>query len=190
MRLATFFNGGWFGPNTLGPWPDGLLSPAYLTEPDLQTTSNGGITWATVAHTSDYLTALNGHQIATSGWNPTLATAVFRLSSPVSGINGIRLIGSEGGIGSRGFLGVFELVVLRVVPVTMINPIIIDEPRRQFCFQFDSQAGVTYAIQGNQSLSPTNWQTMAVITGDGTRKTVMLNVGRLAKTAFYRVVAQ
>ena len=190
VDFATFADGGWFGPNNLCPDPSGILSPAYLTQPDLQTTTDGGITWVTVAHTSDYLTALNGHQVSASGSNPTLATAVFRLNSPASEINGIRLVGSEGGIGSRGFLGVFELAVLRVVPATMINPIIVDEPRLQFCFEFDSQAGVTYAVQRSLSLSSANWQTVATITGDGTRKFVSQNVGRLAELVMYRVVTQ
>ena len=35
----------------------------------------------------------------------------FNLTTPVTGVNGVRLIGTEGGTASGGFLGVFELGV-------------------------------------------------------------------------------
>src|SRR5690606_28401288 len=69
-----------------------------------------GVTWATAAHTSDYLTALDGHGIGGGGNpNPSRATAVFTLTPPQTGITGIRVIGDAGGLSSGGFLGVFEL---------------------------------------------------------------------------------
>src|SRR5690606_3818511 len=41
----------------------------------------------------------------------TVATSVFTLDAPVTGITGIRIIGSEGGTSSAGFIGVFEIVL-------------------------------------------------------------------------------
>jgi len=87
----------------------------YLIEPEIQVSMNGGTTWSTVAHSSDYLTALDAHAIGGGGNpNPTSVTAVFTLTTPISGITGIRIIGANGGnAGSdpNGFIGVFELEV-------------------------------------------------------------------------------
>lgn len=110
---ATFLvfvsEGGWFGPN--GVAPDGgetLSAPDYLAEPLVQVTTNGGRTWTTVPHSSTYLSALNGQPV--TGVVPS-ATVIFALETPIAGIDGIRLIGNEGGRGSNGFLGLYELVV-------------------------------------------------------------------------------
>jgi hypothetical protein len=112
LTMATFFDGGWFGPNNSGPGAGGILTPAYLTEPDVQISTDGGGTWTTVPHTSDYLTVFNGHGIGGGGNpNPSSKTAVFTLSTPAQNITGVRLIGSEGGTASGGFIGAFELVV-------------------------------------------------------------------------------
>jgi len=44
------------------------------------------------------MTALDGHGIGdTGGVNPTSATAVFTLNPPATGINGVRIIGEDGG---------------------------------------------------------------------------------------------
>jgi hypothetical protein len=53
LTMATFFDGGWFGPNSSrARAPAGFLSsPTYLTAPVVQVTTDGGTTWATVAHT-------------------------------------------------------------------------------------------------------------------------------------------
>ncbi len=195
LDLATFGDGGWFGPNYLSPGPAGLLAPAYLIEPDVQITTDGGVTWTTVPHTSDYLTALNGHRIATSGWNPTLATAVFQLNPTVSGIKGIRLVGTEGGIASGGFLGVFELGALTKVPVKLLNPkpVKIGRPPDWIPglqFQFDSQAGITYEIQRNTGFAPHQWTTVGTTQQiEVGRLTVVAPVGAAA-TAFFRVITR
>ncbi len=112
LTLATFFDGGWFGPNNKGPGAGGKLNPTYLTEPNIQVTVDGGVTWTNVARTSDYLTVFNGHGIGGgANPNPTSATATFILNPPIANVNGVRIIGSEGGTASRGFIGVFELKV-------------------------------------------------------------------------------
>jgi hypothetical protein len=112
LTLATFFDGGWFGPNNRGPGDGRPLTPTFLTEPSVQVTTNGGSTWDEVGHASDYLTALNGHGIGGgTNPNPSTVTATFTLTDPKAGINGIRIIGSEGGTASGGFLGVWELAV-------------------------------------------------------------------------------
>jgi hypothetical protein len=112
LTLATFFDGGWFGPNNKGPGAGRALNATYLAEPKIQVTTDGGANWTEVDHTSDYLTALNGHLIGGGAVpNPSSVSATFTLSQAATGINGIRLIGSEGGTASGGFLGVFELGV-------------------------------------------------------------------------------
>ncbi len=110
LRLATFGDGGWFGVNNMAPAAGGPLTPAQLVEPRVEVTTDGGATWTTAAHSSDYLTVADGHLIGGGGQpNPTALTSIFTLDTPTAGINGIRIIGTEGGTASAGFLGVFEL---------------------------------------------------------------------------------
>ncbi|RYD30419.1 MAG: hypothetical protein EOP86_20000, partial [Verrucomicrobiaceae bacterium] len=116
LTMATFVDGGWFGTNGIDPGGGGPLTatgdPVYLVEPTVQVTTNGGISWTTTPHTSDYLTAFEGHLIGGGGVpNPSSRTASFKLTTPQAGINGIRIIGQEGGTASAGFIGVFELTV-------------------------------------------------------------------------------
>ncbi len=117
LTMATFYDGGWFGPNGIGPGAGGALtvSGGYLIEPTVQTTADGGVTWTTRAHTSNYLTAFEGHLIGVG--QPTSQTATFTLTTPQANINGIRIIGQEGGQASGGFIGVFELKVKDVSSV-------------------------------------------------------------------------
>ena len=123
LTMATFYDGGWFGPNGVGPGAGGALtvSGGYLIEPTVQTTADGGVTWTTRAHTSNYLTAFEGHLIGGPSGQPTSQTATFTLTTPQANINGIRIIGQEGGQASGGFIGVFELKVQDVssVPVCL-----------------------------------------------------------------------
>ena len=115
ITLATFGDGGWFGLSGWNPGAGTALIAADLIEPTIQITTDGGVTWTTVAHTSDYLTVMEGHGIGGGGNpNPTSATSEFTLNEPVSGITGIRIIGENGGLAgpdATGFLGVFELEV-------------------------------------------------------------------------------
>lgn len=112
MTFATFLDGGWFGPNNKGPGAGQPLTAAYLKEPDIQVSTDGGNTWKVVPHTSDYLTVMNGHVIGGgTNVNPSSVKATFTLAQPATGITGIRIIGSEGGTASGGFVGVFELAV-------------------------------------------------------------------------------
>lgn len=196
LDLATFVDGGWFGPNGMCPGADRLLSAAYLTEPDVQVSTNGGVTWTTVNHTSDYFTSLNGHQISTSGGNPTLATAIFRLTKAVSGINGIRLVGSEGGVASGGFLGVFELEVLTKIPVRLFNPKVVKmqglPPTPGLQFEFEPQAGLTYEIQVTRGFNPARWTTV-VTTQSVERSTTPIIIAEPVSgraPTFFRVVAR
>ncbi len=110
LTLATFSDGGWFGPAGVDPGAGGVLTaPTYLTEPTVQTTADGE-TWETVAHTSDYLTVMEDHGIGGGGNpNPTSKTATFTFPTPLEGLVGVRIIGDGGGLASGGFLGVFEL---------------------------------------------------------------------------------
>src|SRR6185369_18071476 len=82
----------------------------------VQVSTNGGTTWTTVPSTSDYLTALNGHLLPPAFSAPTSATATFQLTPPLTNINGIRIIGTNGGpADGNGFIGVFELAVEGIV---------------------------------------------------------------------------
>jgi len=117
LNMAAFFDGGWFGPNGQGPGASGTLTAAHLAAPTVQVTSDGGAIWETVANTNDYVARLSSTRLPVAFGPPTAApTATFQLVSPLTGINGIRLIGTEGGQASGGFIGVFELGVDAVVP--------------------------------------------------------------------------
>jgi hypothetical protein len=188
LSLAIFYDGGWFGMNNVGPGAGGMLSAAlHLVEPTVQVTTNGGGSWMTVAHTSDYLQALEGQQLPlVVGGPPTHATAHFQLNDPQPGINGLRIIGSEGGTASGGFLGVFELAVhtSRPEPVKLIN---VTVANGQLQFEFDSQPAVTHAVQF-KALDAPNWQTLTTVLGDGSRKQVVDSL--TGSQCIYRVTSQ
>jgi len=191
LTMATFFDGGWFGVNNLGPGGSGFLTANdYLIEPTVQTSTDGGTTWTTVACTSDYITVVGAHQLPVDWGAPTSVKANFTLTTPATGINGIRIIGSEGGTASGGFLGVFELAVQATAsaepePATLLLPAAVGG---QFQFQFDSQSGTTYVVQYKNSLADVAWQTLSTISGDGARKTVTDPVG--TTTRFYRISSE
>jgi hypothetical protein len=189
LDLATFFDGGWFGVNNTGPGSGGVLTTNdYLREPSVQVSANGGSTWNNAAFTSDYLTALQGHPLPAIDFGPpTLATAHFQLTPPQTGINAIRIIGSEGGTATAGFLGVFELEVFASGP----RPVLLLNPRAaagQFRFEFDTLGGSAYLVQWKNTLSDAIWQTLTTITGDGTRKQVTDSLSQAQR--FYRVQSQ
>ena len=121
MSMALFQDGGWFGVNGATPGAGNALAPGiHLVQPAVQTTTDGGTTWATVGVTSNYLGVLNGVQIGGGGNpNPTVANVNFTLNTPLTGINGIRVIGTEGGNAGQdnnGFIGISEFTV-DTVPV-------------------------------------------------------------------------
>jgi hypothetical protein len=119
LTMATFVDGGWFGPCDTGPGSGGSLAWQqyagweYLTAPKVQTTTDGGNTWTTVPSKTDYYVAFNTHTIGGGkNSNPDFCTATFILPTPVTGINGIRILGYSGGTaGNGGFIGVSELVI-------------------------------------------------------------------------------
>jgi len=188
LHLATFFDGGWFGVNNLGPGSGGFLSTnLHLEQPRVQA-SGDGITWTNVTFTSDYPIALEGHPLPAMDFGaPTLATAHFQLTPPLTNISGIRVIGTEGGTASGGFLGVFELGVFTgdARRVTLLNPRML---AGQFSFEFDSQPGVGHVVQFKNALSDATWQTLRIVAGDGTRKQVGDTSG--GPQRLYRVLSQ
>jgi hypothetical protein len=111
LQTASFFDGGWFGPNISEPGASGTLNSSYLIAPVVQITLDGGATWSTVPSTSNYVTAMTGVTLPVAFGPPVFASTSFTLTTPVTGINGIRLIGSEGGSASGGFMGLTELGV-------------------------------------------------------------------------------
>ncbi|HRZ56875.1 MAG TPA: hypothetical protein P5525_15625 [Candidatus Paceibacterota bacterium] len=189
LSLAVFFDGGWFGPNNVGPGSGGVLSPNYLLEPAVQVSTDHGATWTTVAHTSDYLTGLDGHPLPAVDFGaPTTAQATFTLTEPRSNINGIRLLGSEGGTASLGFLGVFELSVEVERPAAGVTIVSVAKTGGQFRFEFDTQAGANYVVEFRDSIATGAWQKLTTVAGDGTRKQVTDAAG--ATQRFYRVATQ
>ncbi len=183
LTLATFTDGGWFGPPGVDPGPGGVLAgDTYLTEPTIQVTADG-VTWTTAAHTSDYLTVFEGHGIGGgANPNPTRATAHFNLTPPQTGIVGLRIIGNAGGASSGGFLGVFELEATGPPPVGMdsdgdgqsdaaeaiagTDP---NDPKsvfralsattagNQFTIEWSSVPGKTYQVQVSPLLTAGGW---------------------------------
>lgn len=98
-----FGDGGWFGVsnNTL-PLPAGNLAP-----PKVQATSDFGKTWFDVNATNDYF-----EQIAGSGTTVASAPVTFTFDSPLSGVNGFRVLGDGGGTADgNGFIGVTEFAI-------------------------------------------------------------------------------
>jgi len=107
-----FVDGGWFGNAGIGP--DGIsgdqggtLTAGALVVPTLQYTTDGGVTWITdSAVSNNYVTQMTG-AVANSGAPTNPST--FTLTTPLSGIDGIRLIGPSGGTSS--FIGADEIEV-------------------------------------------------------------------------------
>jgi hypothetical protein len=192
LGLATFFDGGWFGVNNAGPGSGGSLSKAeHLVEPSVQVTRDGGTNWTSVEHTSDYLTAVDGHPLPAVDFGaPTLAAATFQLTQPQTGIDGIRIIGTEGGTASGGFLGVFELSVHIQKPAvtTQVKLLNAAKSNGQFRFEFDSKTGATHVVQYRTAMPTGSWQTLTTLTGDGSRKQITDSMGEPAR--FYRVTGQ
>lgn len=108
---AVYFDGGWFGPNNSGPGASSTVTAPFLLEPIIQVTVDGGFTWTNVAATSDYVATMTGTPTPVAFGPPSMRTSTFTLTTPVTGINGIRFIGSEGGTASGGFLAVTEIGV-------------------------------------------------------------------------------
>lgn len=189
LSLAVFFDGGWFGVNGISPGSGGTLSASeHLVEPLVEVTTNKGTNWSAISCTSDYMQAMDGHPLPAADFgDPTLGKSTFVLTEPQAGINGIRLVGTEGGTASGGFLGVFELAVHTGAPVTigLINAAIVNN---KIQFEFDSVSGKSHVIQYTASLSTPNWQTLNTVAGDGTRKQATDNLSEAQR--FYRVMTQ
>jgi hypothetical protein len=114
VRLACFSDGGWFGPNVATPGSgQPLVNPTHLTAPMVQITTDGGVTWSITPSKSTYLAQLTGFRIGGSGQpNPNPRSFTINFPSPLTGINGIRVIGLNGGpADGNGFLGVFDFAV-------------------------------------------------------------------------------
>jgi len=114
FTIACFSDGGWFGPPGATPGPGNPLSSAlHLVEPRVQVTTDGGATWTEAGMISGYLTELDGHPIGGGAIaDPNPRSFTVSLATPASGINGVRLIGPNGGPGDgNGYLGIFELAV-------------------------------------------------------------------------------
>jgi hypothetical protein len=107
-------DGGWWGPYS-GPPTSSPLAASDLTSPQVQTTTNGGITWSNVASaTTDYVAKYTGIPRGTGFPNATAGPFATLTFAEQNGIDGIRLI--QNGAGNvdagPGFIGVTELEVI------------------------------------------------------------------------------
>jgi hypothetical protein len=192
LSLAIFFDGGWFGVNGVGPGSGGNLSSGIdLVEPVVQVTSDHGGTWATVGHASDYLSVFDGQPLPAVDFGlPTLGTATFELTDAAGAIDGLRIIGTEGGTaGVNGFLGVFELAVHATGgagPAAVVLQNVRTESG-QFLFDFESVQDATHVVQFSTSTQGA-WQELTTIIGDGTVKTVTDDATR--GQCFYKVITE
>jgi hypothetical protein len=171
--FALFSNGGWFGTDNLDPGAGGLLTADYLSEPLVEVTADHGQTWTAVPHTSDYLEMLLDAGIGGGSFpNPNRAVASFTLAEAARNIDGIRLVGSNGGSALGGFLGIWDLAVNVEASAVIAAPRLLElaYANGQFRFRFDSQAGATHVVEYKDRLSDAQWQTGQSIAGDGTRK--------------------
>jgi hypothetical protein len=113
-----FSDGGWFGTAGTGPLGGGsTLTSANLIVPTLQYTTDGGATWTNDALVANnYVAAFTG---APAGGGAPTNPAIFTLTTPLTNIDGIRLIGEMGGTAGfapGGFLGADEIEVNASVP--------------------------------------------------------------------------
>jgi hypothetical protein len=128
-----------------------------------------------VAHTSNYLEEFDGHPLpAVNFADPTRATATFEFAETQNDINGVRIVGSEGGQASDGFIGVFELAAFTETDGSPIGLVIQSIVRSggEIRFNIDTVAGGTHVVQYKNDLRDAEWQTLTTLTGDGTRKQV------------------
>ena len=196
LTHAIFFDGGWFGPNGTGPGAGSVLAPEHLLEPTVQVTRDGGTTWSTVGHTSDYLTALNGHPLPAVNFGaPTSVTATFTLDEPQSDLDGIRIIGSEGGTAVSGpsslggFIGVFELAVHTETDgggnghVLEFTSLVRDSGDLEITWS--SAPGETYDIEESTDLE--NWTDLATGIASG-GATTTYTVPTSGEFRFFRIV--
>lgn len=192
LYMATFFDGGWFGVGNVGPGAGGVLTAGdHLVEPTVEVTTDGGASWEAASATSNYLEALDQHPLPAVAFGaPTRAQATFTIDPPVSSINGIRVIGTDGGTAGGGFLGVFEFVVhasesTGPTPVSLVKSAV---KSAGIQFEFDSLSGVSHVVQYRTSLTTGSWQTLTTISGDGTRKVV--TDAAADSQRYYRVTSQ
>jgi hypothetical protein len=98
LYMNAFGDGGWFGHNSNFSFSS-PLSAADLTAPLIQVTTDNGATWTTVATTNNYLSVFAGNVYAGQGSTPEVT---FNLLAPATGIDGIRVIGLNGGYAGTG----------------------------------------------------------------------------------------
>lgn len=116
VNFAIFYDGGWFGPNgqdsldqeeqaSGGTMQAPLTSADLANLPTLQITTDG-INWTDVGYNSNYVSQLLGIYHYNEVISPTVT---FYPTSTITDIDGIRLIGTSGGISD--FIGVSDFHV-------------------------------------------------------------------------------
>ncbi|MGC6459916.1 MAG: hypothetical protein ACON4R_16320 [Akkermansiaceae bacterium] len=172
VTIATFFDGGWFGVNAVTPPGNSPLvldtNVSAETVPEVQVTSDGGITWTNVDSTSDYLALMDGHII---GNPPTTQTVTWTLATPQAGIDGIRVIGTHGGnagAAANGFIGATEVEVTTGGAATplVITDITYTPPpagngNGEITLTWASSPDSNYSVFRSSDLSPASWLEVA-----------------------------
>lgn len=157
-----------FDRNGNNLWVRHALSPNYVNQRDLALATNG--VWA-----CGFV-----NQYAYFGTNYVGGT-VTCIGFPTCTI----------GLHVGGWLAkISESSAVVALPVTLLNP---QTPGANFQFQFQSQAGVTHAVQYRTNLvAGTTWQTYSNVTGDGSLKTIPLPLSLFnpVKQGFVRIVTQ
>src|SRR5690606_2189537 len=121
---------------------------------------------------------------------PTLVTARFDLDEPQTGINGIRIIGPEGGTASGGFIGIFELAVLREGTSGGGGDgptVVVERSDAGITVTWNSVSGTSYRLERSADLK--TWATAQddIDAGAGSSTSVTVtNEGEEA--AFFRIV--
>ncbi|MGC6464264.1 MAG: hypothetical protein ACON38_07005 [Akkermansiaceae bacterium] len=168
LTMTTFVDGGWFGVNADTPPGNSPLElNIHISEetlPEVQVTRDQGVTWATVPAATDYLDVMTGHII---GNPPTTADVTWRLSSPQSGIDGIRVIGTHGGVAgdaANGFLGLTEVAVGTggsgsgpEITEISYSPPPAGNGNGEVTITWNSFTGGSYTIFRSTDLTPSSW---------------------------------
>ncbi len=98
LYMNVYGDGGWFGPNSDFS-RSSPLQAKDLTAPVIQVTTDDGTTWSTVATTNNYVSVFAGNVSPGQGSTPEVT---FTIDTPITNIDGIRVIGLNGGYAGTG----------------------------------------------------------------------------------------
>jgi hypothetical protein len=166
------------------------LGPLYFTQPFVaKFDSNGNPLWARNGVSSD-LANFRGIALASDGvW----AAGFLKISNSIPAQFGSNSVYSDIYIVNVGIFALINWTQAGMIAkitdggtLTLLNP---QDNGTNFQFSFQSQSGLTHAVQYRTNLISGNWQTYSNVTGDGTLKTipVPLSVFSPSKQGFVRI---